>query len=129
MHENMYIKYTFYMHGSVYRIHLLIISKQHYWMAYKYNLIWNINIFSFLVHWEWLSTHSTEYLQGKLFIFLRKVYNKNKIPIPFHKSTTFGTILIMINGTYPWPFVTQIFRNGKLSHVGDQQSFEVVTSS
>jgi hypothetical protein len=53
--------------------------------------------------------------------FLRKVYNKNKIPIPFRKSTTFDTLLIILNGTYLWSFVTQIFRNGKLSHVGGQQ--------
>ena len=33
------------------------------------------------------------------------------------------------SGTYPWSFVTQIFHNGKPSHVGDRNIFEVITST
>ena len=29
------------------------------------------------------------------------------------------------SGTYPWSFVTQIFRNGQPSHGGDHKAFEV----
>jgi hypothetical protein len=32
-------------------------------------------------------------------------------------------------GTYPWSFVTQIFRNGQPSHGGDRKIFEVMTSN
>jgi hypothetical protein len=30
--------------------------------------------------------------------------------------------------TYPWLFVTQIFRYGQPSHGGDRKTFEVMTS-
>ena len=35
----------------------------------------------------------------------------------------------MTSGTYPWSFVTQIFRNGQPSHGGDRKTFEVMTST
>jgi len=35
----------------------------------------------------------------------------------------------MTSGTYPWSFVTQIFRNGQLSRGGDHKIFEVMTST
>jgi hypothetical protein len=34
----------------------------------------------------------------------------------------------MTNGTYPWSFMTTIFREGKPSHDGDRKTFEVMTS-
>ena len=33
------------------------------------------------------------------------------------------------NGTYQWSFVTQIFHNGQPSHVGDRETFKVMTST
>jgi hypothetical protein len=33
------------------------------------------------------------------------------------------------SGTYPWSFVTQIFRNCQPSHGGDHKTFEVITST
>ena len=33
------------------------------------------------------------------------------------------------SGNYPWSFVTQLFHNGQLSHGGDHNIFEVMTSS
>ena len=33
------------------------------------------------------------------------------------------------SGTYPWPFVIQIFHNGQLSHGGDRKTFEEMTST
>jgi len=33
------------------------------------------------------------------------------------------------NRTYPWSFVTQIFRNGQASHGGDRKTSEVMTST
>jgi hypothetical protein len=33
------------------------------------------------------------------------------------------------SGTYSWSFVTQIYRNGLSSHVGDHNTFEVMTAS
>ena len=35
----------------------------------------------------------------------------------------------MTSGTYPWSFVTQTFHNGQPSHGGDQNFFEVMTST
>jgi hypothetical protein len=32
------------------------------------------------------------------------------------------------SGTYPWSFVTQIFRNDQPSHGGDRKTVEVLTS-
>jgi len=32
------------------------------------------------------------------------------------------------SGTYPWPFVTPIFRNGSPNYDGDRKSFEMMTS-
>ena len=32
------------------------------------------------------------------------------------------------SGTYSWSFVTQIYRNGLPSHVGDHNTFEVMTA-
>ena len=37
--------------------------------------------------------------------------------------------LLTTRWTYPWSFVTQIFRNGQLSHGGDRKTFEVMTST
>jgi hypothetical protein len=34
-----------------------------------------------------------------------------------------------ISETYPWLFVTQLFRNGQPSHDGDLKNFEVMTST
>ena len=31
-------------------------------------------------------------------------------------------------GTYPWSFVTQIFRSCKLNHGADRKTFEVMTT-
>jgi hypothetical protein len=33
------------------------------------------------------------------------------------------------SGTYPWPFVIQIFHSGQPSHGGDRNVFEVMTST
>ena len=33
------------------------------------------------------------------------------------------------SGTYPWPFVTQIFRNDQPSHGVDRKTIEVLTST
>jgi len=33
------------------------------------------------------------------------------------------------NGTYPWSFVTQIFRSDQPSHDGDRKTVEVLTST
>jgi len=33
------------------------------------------------------------------------------------------------SGTYPWPFVTQVFRNDQPSHRGDRKTVEVLTST
>ena len=33
------------------------------------------------------------------------------------------------SGTYPWSFVTQMFRNGYRSHGSDRKAFEVMTST
>jgi hypothetical protein len=35
-------------------------------------------------------------------------------------------IEITTNGTYPWSFVTQLFRNNSPSHDGDRKIFEVM---
>jgi len=32
-------------------------------------------------------------------------------------------------GTYPWSFVTQIYRNDKPGHGGNRKTFEVMTST
>jgi hypothetical protein len=32
--------------------------------------------------------------------------------------------VLTTSGTYPWPFVTQIFHNGQPSHGGDRKTFE-----
>jgi len=37
--------------------------------------------------------------------------------------------VLTTSGTYPWSFVTQIFRNGYPSHSGNSKSFEVMTST
>ena len=34
-------------------------------------------------------------------------------------------VLLTTNGTYPWSFVTQIFRNGLQSHGGDRKTTDV----
>jgi hypothetical protein len=36
--------------------------------------------------------------------------------------------MITTNGTYLWPLLTQIFRDGQPAHVGDRKAFEVMTS-
>jgi len=36
---------------------------------------------------------------------------------------------VMISGTYPWSFVTQIFHNGQPSHGGDRKIVDVMTST
>jgi hypothetical protein len=33
------------------------------------------------------------------------------------------------SGTYPWPFVTQIFHSDQPCHCGDRKTFEVMTST
>jgi hypothetical protein len=38
-------------------------------------------------------------------------------------------IVITKKRTYPWSFVTQIFRKGKPSHGGDRKTFEAMTST
>jgi hypothetical protein len=38
-------------------------------------------------------------------------------------------VIFTTGGTYPWSFVTQIFRNGQPSHGGDRKIFEVMTSN
>ena len=35
--------------------------------------------------------------------------------------------MITTNGTYPWSFVTPIFRNGKPDHGGNRKTLEVIT--
>jgi len=37
--------------------------------------------------------------------------------------------MLTTNGTYPWSFVTQIFRNYQPSHGGDRKTFEMMNSS
>ena len=37
--------------------------------------------------------------------------------------------MIKKNRTYPWSFVTLLFRNGKPSHGGDRNTLEAMTSS
>ena len=37
--------------------------------------------------------------------------------------------MITTSGTYPWSFVTQILHNDQLSHGGDRNIFEVMTST
>jgi hypothetical protein len=36
---------------------------------------------------------------------------------------------VFTSGTYPWSFVTHIFHNSQLSHGGDRNTFEVMTST
>ena len=40
-----------------------------------------------------------------------------------------GPEVFTTSGTYPWPFVTQIFHNGQPSHGGDRKMSEVMTST
>ena len=49
-------------------------------------------------------------------------------PMISHEKGTDG-IVITTNGTYPWSFVTHIFRNGKTCHGGDYKVFEAMTST
>ena len=35
--------------------------------------------------------------------------------------------VLMTNETYPWSFVSQIFRNDQPSHADDRKTFEVMT--
>jgi hypothetical protein len=37
--------------------------------------------------------------------------------------------VIKTRGTYPWSFVSQIFKNGQPNHVGDRKTFEVMVST
>ena len=37
--------------------------------------------------------------------------------------------VLTTSGTYPWPFVTQIFHSGQPSHGDDRTIFEVMTST
>ena len=37
--------------------------------------------------------------------------------------------MLTTSGTYPWSFVTQIFRNDQPSHGGDRKTVEVLTST
>jgi len=40
-----------------------------------------------------------------------------------------GRTLITASGTYPWSFVTQIFRNDLPSYGDDRKTFELITST
>ena len=44
-----------------------------------------------------------------------------------HERGNVGGIVITTNGTYPWPSVTDIFRNGQQRHDGDRNTFTVIT--
>jgi len=37
--------------------------------------------------------------------------------------------VLTTSGTYPWSFVTQIFRNGDPTHGGDRKTFELMIST
>jgi hypothetical protein len=37
--------------------------------------------------------------------------------------------VIKTSGTYPWSFVSQIFKNGQPNHGGDRKTFEVMVST
>ena len=35
--------------------------------------------------------------------------------------------VLTTSGTFPWPFVTQIYQSGQPSHGGDRNTFEMMT--
>ena len=70
--------------------------------------------------------HQFTFQSGGLMLISYLHYNHTCGPELFKYYETFEDTT---SGTYPLPFVTQIFQNGQPSHGGDRKTFEVMPST